>query len=194
MLYRRKDRTLSQEAFDKLLACLDNDREKAGKKYETIRGKLVKFFEWRGCSLAEDYADRTIDRVAARLLEGVEISPVKPYLYFHGVALNLLKEYWREPQKELPSSQSMDQKSSPPKEGSQNERLQDCMDRCLQSLPPETCYLLFQYHQAEGKNKERRRNLAKTIRVPLNALRIRVYRIRLQLEDCVKKCLQQTEK
>src|SRR5712692_1447912 len=99
----KRDWVLTPEAFEKLLACLDPDRERAGAKYEEIRHKLLKLFQWRGCTAAEDYADRTIDRVARRTLESREPRLEDPYRYFHGVALNVLREYWREPQAESKS-------------------------------------------------------------------------------------------
>ena len=53
-----KDWVLSQESFDKLLAWLDPNREKAGIKYEQIRYRLIKIFAGRGSADAEDLADR----------------------------------------------------------------------------------------------------------------------------------------
>src|SRR4029453_5040025 len=94
---RKKEWVLTEDAFEKLLAQLDADRERAGEKYERIRHKLIKFFEWRGGASPEEYADRSIDRVARRVYEGAELRVSDPYLYFHGVALKVLKEHWREP-------------------------------------------------------------------------------------------------
>src|ERR671938_30866 len=61
---------LTAEAFTKLLARLDPDRERAGEKYEELRRTLVKFFEWRGAPFPEDQADETFNRVARKLDEG----------------------------------------------------------------------------------------------------------------------------
>ena len=43
-------RGMTPEEFEALLAQLDPDRERAGERYETIRRKLVRLFEWRGCA------------------------------------------------------------------------------------------------------------------------------------------------
>lgn len=51
------------ERFDNLLRLLDLDRDVAGDKYERLRRKLIKFFEWNACFPAEDLADETFDRV-----------------------------------------------------------------------------------------------------------------------------------
>ena len=83
---------VSQASFDRLLSLLDSDRERAGERYELIRQKLTKFFQWRGCSEPEEYADRTIDRVARKVGEGAEIRSSEAYAFFHGVAVNVLRE------------------------------------------------------------------------------------------------------
>ena len=57
---------LSQEAFDRLLAWLDPDRDRAGERYEEIRRKLIGIFLRRGCSTAEDLTDEAINRVKSQ--------------------------------------------------------------------------------------------------------------------------------
>jgi len=91
---------LTRESFDILLAQLDPDRERAGERYEAIRRKLVRLFEWRGCAAPEDLADETINRVARRLAEGVELRSADPYGYFCGVAHLLYKEVLRRASRE----------------------------------------------------------------------------------------------
>src|SRR5215216_2251273 len=61
--------TLTSEEFDDLLSWLDPNRERAGSRYEEIRAGLIKRFRWRGCSDAEDLADKTINRVVKKLPE-----------------------------------------------------------------------------------------------------------------------------
>jgi len=63
---------LTQEAFDRLLAWLDRDRERAGQRYEEIRSQLIKIFVCRGCVASEELADLTINRVAGKLQEIVD--------------------------------------------------------------------------------------------------------------------------
>src|SRR5947199_10461635 len=72
---------LTSEAFTKLLARLDPDRERAGEKYEDLRCTLIRFFEWRGAPFPEEHADETFNRVARKLDEGVEIKNVGGYCY-----------------------------------------------------------------------------------------------------------------
>jgi hypothetical protein len=41
--HQGKDWTLTAEAFEKLIDCLDADRENAGEKYEDLRRALVRY-------------------------------------------------------------------------------------------------------------------------------------------------------
>src|SRR5215472_9175796 len=91
----KKEWDLTEQSFRALLEFLDPDRHLAAERYQKIREKLVRFFEWKGCIPGEDYADETIDRVARRLEEGIDQRPENPYLFFHGVALNVVRERWR---------------------------------------------------------------------------------------------------
>nr|MDQ3743617.1 hypothetical protein [Acidobacteriota bacterium] len=55
-----------QDDFDSLLAWLDADREEAGKKYESIRLRLIRIFTCRGRHDSEELADETIRRVTLK--------------------------------------------------------------------------------------------------------------------------------
>ncbi len=61
--------TLTQTGFDKLLATLDADREQAGVKYESLRARLIKFFEWRNCESAEELTDTVFDRIIGKITD-----------------------------------------------------------------------------------------------------------------------------
>jgi DNA-directed RNA polymerase specialized sigma24 family protein len=197
----KKDWVVTQESFDRLLRQLDPDRERAGERYEQIRQKLTKFFQWRGCASPEDYADRTMDRVARKVGEGAEIHAQDVYLFFHGVAINVLREHWKEAQKanvksleESPAAQNAGENPTEvrERETEQGEREQklECLDGCVQRLPAQQLTLITQYHQDQGGAKIAKRNeLAKQLKIPLNALRIRAFRIRSELETCVSECV-----
>jgi DNA-directed RNA polymerase specialized sigma24 family protein len=201
---QKKVRGFTQESFNRLLAELHPDSEKAGEQYEKIRKKLVKMFQWRGCALAEECADETFNRVAQKVCEGATLWADDPYSYFHGVALNVLREYWRSPEQmgesleEVAPSLAL---SADPEElmlremrHREKERLLECLNRCLQKLPPESFHLIARYHQGEEApdkmDKVRRKELANALGIPLNALRIRAYRIRVEIEECVENCLE----
>ncbi len=195
----KKDWMPTPEAFDKLLGWLDSDREIAGQKYEKIRQKLVKLFKWRNCTPEEEYADITINRVTRRVFEGAEVSKEKPYLYFHGTALNVVREFWRgqlkNKQVDFESVAPMELAAENPAEAMEAEfeerrkaNLYACMNRCLQHLPDETRGFIVNYHQGERK-KDVRKIMAEKQKVGLNVLRIRACRVRADLEKCVERCV-----
>lgn len=179
---------LTPESFDALLAQLDPDRERAGELYEIIRRKLVRLFEWRGCAFPEDLVDETFNRVARRLAEGIELQRA-PYGYFYGVAHLVYKEVLRRAAREHRALESGDW--PPPSSLADDEPFDErlgCLRRCLQQLPPDQRDLVLQYHQGEN-NIRNRQALADRMGIPMNALRIRVHRVRRKLETCVHECL-----
>jgi DNA-directed RNA polymerase specialized sigma24 family protein len=193
---------LTPEAFAALLTQLDPDPERAGELYETIRRKLVRLFEWRGCVSPEDLADETINRVARRLAEGVELRSSDPYGYFCGVAHLVYKEVLRRAARE---HRALNEAGGwpPAADDEPSDRRLDCLRRCLAQLPPDQRDLVLRYYQGKsdpgksdqgrndnGENNIRnRQRLAGEIGIPMNALRIRVHRVRRRLESCVHECL-----
>src|SRR2546426_439546 len=90
-----KEWALTQDAFDRLLDWLNADRNRAGIRYEEIRSRLIKVFIGRGCMAAEDLADETINRVAARIGDVTRDYEGDPASYFYGVCQNVHFEYVR---------------------------------------------------------------------------------------------------
>jgi len=177
-----KDWSLSQEAFDALLDWLDSDREQAGIKYEEIRARLIIIFTGRSCAEAEDLADETINRVTSRLSAIKEQFTGDRTRYFFGVANKVYMEYMRrKPPQPSPF---------PPTDSHQAEVEFRCLEHCIESLSEENRYLLLKYYGVEGGSKvDQRRQLAEELGIAPNALRIRAYRIRLGLQECVEKCI-----
>ena len=61
---RKKHWSLTQDAFDKLLAWLAPDREQAGERYEEIRCQLMSLFLRWGSAIPEELIDETFNRLA----------------------------------------------------------------------------------------------------------------------------------
>jgi hypothetical protein len=70
---------LTSEALEALLNHFSIDREEAGRQYELMRLKLVRYFERRSCPLAEDFADEAINRVDRKISEGERINNLPAY-------------------------------------------------------------------------------------------------------------------
>jgi DNA-directed RNA polymerase specialized sigma24 family protein len=185
----KKQWILTQQAFDRLLASLDADREQAGQKYERIRLKLVKFFEWRGIALPDGEVDETINRVARRIEEGQEIHNLNAY--FYGVARMVFAESLKARAREQDVFGLSLAVVEPPADDPGALERHECLDRCLQHLSEESRKLIIEYYQDEKSRKiEHRKELALRLGIPLNALRIRAYRIRASLEACLRECLE----
>jgi DNA-directed RNA polymerase specialized sigma24 family protein len=187
----KRDWALTQDAFDSLLNWLDADRERAATKYEAIRLRLIKIFICRRCSEAEELADETINRVAARVKEIIKEYQGDPARYFYGVCQKVHLEYLRKAnlQRDLESAPTL-QSASAAEEDIESEY--ECLERCLGRLPSASRELVIKYYQQERQAKiEHRRLLATELGIAVNALRIRAHRIRLTLQECVKDCVAQ---
>ncbi len=175
-----------REALERLLALLDPEPAKAAREFAKLRQRLTRLFEWRGCRFPEDLVDETISRVARRLDEGVEIHSDDPYRYFCGVAHMVFKEVLRERRRERNLQDPASWPPAPePSEPDDDPRM-EILQSCLAKLSEQQRRLLLDYHQGDGRDRiENRRKIAQRLDVPLNALRIRVHRIRAKLEGCV---------
>lgn len=184
---------LTPESFEILLAQLHPNRERAGEIYEGIRRRLIRLFEWRGCAFPEDLADDTFNRVARKLGEGVKFHSPDPYSYFCGVAHLRFKEVSRSAARERRALDAHGDLLLPtalpvvPDEEPGDRRL-DCLRECLAALNSDQRDLVLKYHQGEG-NIRNRKALSEELRIPMNALRIRVHRLRRRLEACLDDCL-----
>ena len=178
--------SVTQAAFDSLLAWLDPDRDLAARKYEQIRRRLIKLFTCRGRPDAEDLADETIDRVTVKAPELSKAYVGDPCLYFYGVAHNVfLESLRRRPPRDLAP-----QTPAPGGEDEEAEREYECLESCIEKLPPEGRELVLEYYRSERREKiDRRKELAARLGIAPNALRIRVHRLRAALQECVRECL-----
>jgi DNA-directed RNA polymerase specialized sigma24 family protein len=186
--------------FEALLLRLDADRNRAGEKYEEIRWKLIKFFQWSSCLEAEDLADETFNRVAEKLAAEKEaIEDVTAFAW--GVAKNIRQETLRTNTKtvrfpDLPGAEgsfadnrpTYDAYYEPP--GNMNGL--KCLRGCIQHLSAENRKLLLAYHSPRGRRGEGRRRLAEKYGITMLALRVRANRLRFKLEECIRKCLAST--
>jgi DNA-directed RNA polymerase specialized sigma24 family protein len=176
-----KEWELTPEAFARVLNWLDQDVARAGEKYEEIRATLIGIFVCRGCSMAEDLADETIDRVIRKLDAIKENYLGDPARYFFGVAQMIHLEYLRRrPESvDLPAASGLDY----------IQQDYDCLDKCLGQLTLENRHLIEIYYQDDGPSKmSNRKALAHSLGISPNVLRVRAHRIREHLRKCVEEC------
>lgn len=180
---------LTKEAYDKLLACFSPDEHEASKQLLLAYLKLVRFFEWHKCDSPELCADNTIDRAARRIDEGEGIDNLMGYLY--GIANYVFMETLKPPDPvPLPVEPTTPHPFEPQPEDEEREARLRCLDICLEELQADDRVVILGYYQEEKRAKINfRKQMADRLGVGLNALRIRAYRIRTMLEECVIKCL-----
>jgi len=196
---RSKNWVLDKAAFDGLLARFDSDAERAAEKYELIRGAIVKFFECRGCISSHELADETINRVARKIAGGTEIAEHSLSSFFYGVARNIYREHLRKPDNNashIDSISALDLPVEDPEEtlerGSErllSERRLECLEECLKSLEGLDRKLILSYYEGAATKIENRKQMAESLGISVNGLRIRVHRIREKLEKCITACL-----
>lgn len=184
----KKKWVLTKEVLDCFLATLDPDRDKAGEKYEAIRLKLVKYFQWRGSDAPDMDADETINRVARRIWEGADISSLNAYIYGVAKLVDCESRKRRNQKRDLEEASRLVAPAM--EEGIGDPELRECFDRCLSHLTNDDRVTITEYYQFEkGEKIENRKKLAERFGISPNALRIKAHRQRIHLEACVRDCL-----
>jgi DNA-directed RNA polymerase specialized sigma24 family protein len=182
--------SLTQPAFDGLLASLGPDRDAAAARYLEIRRNLVRLFEWRGCSTPEEYADETINRCARKVGDGEVIRDVATYCI--GIARMLLLEMGRDRARQpRPLDEAPEPQVVPPEPEDDRDRRVECLRSCLGQLPADHRTLILRYYQGDKGDKIKNRNgLTRTLGISPGTLRMRALRLRASLQLCAENCLQ----
>jgi len=185
-----KETAITQEKFDVLLNWLDRNREAAGQKYEKIRQRLIRVLLRRGCFEAEDLADETINRVTERLPQIAASYVGEPTLYFYGVADKIYLE-WLRKQKQINRHLELPATDNHPEPENETPAAEyECLESCLETLPDEQRRSVVEYYRNEKSAKiETRRVLAEKAGISVNALQVKMFRIRARLKECLQKCL-----
>ena len=184
----KKEWVLTKEAFDRFLGRLDSDRDRAGEKYESVRLKLLKYFQWRGSDACDIETDETINRVARRIEEGEDVYNLNAYIYGVAKLVHAESSRLRNRKQELDEASRVEAFSE--EDDSESVERQACLKRCLGYLNDEDRETITEYYQFEkGKKIQNRKKLAERFGITLNALRIKAHRHRVNLEACVRECL-----
>ena len=174
---------LDRAAWDALLLRLESPE-----RYETLRGRLLRFFRWERFADSEDLADDVLNRVARKLADGEQIQNLDAYV--SAVARLVLREaVTRDRRREralerMPEPEPLDSAPEDPP-------AQECLERQLAKLPPPDRDLILRYYSGERSGRiEIRKQLATQLGLNRNALRNRALRLRARLETLVRACLE----
>jgi RNA polymerase sigma factor (sigma-70 family) len=185
-----RNSAIPPEGFEEILAWLNPDRDVAAAKYVQLRGDLANLFRWRGLHDPDGLTDEVFDRVAKKVQEVRLTYEGDPRHYFRAVANNLVKEYLKKIKAyvplegiDLPAEQVA---------GVEDERadIEECLHSCLQELSGEKRNLILAYYAKEKQAKiDHRSELAKSLGISVETLRVKAHRIRESLEQCIERCM-----
>jgi RNA polymerase sigma factor (sigma-70 family) len=190
-----RNSAIPPESFEEILAWLNPDRDVAATMYVQLRHDLAKLFMWGRCADPEGMTDETFDRVAKKVHEVRQTYEGDPRLYFRAVANNLIKENF----KKIKTQVSLDDIDLPEQQtietAEETTDIEDCLQSCLRKLDSEKRKLILAYYAKEKQAKiDYRHELAQRFGISVETLRVRVFRIRASLEECIERCLERKAK
>ena len=183
------------ESFDEILAWLNPDRDVAGSMYVQLHDDLAQLFRWRQCADPEGLADEVVDRVARKVHEVRPDYVGDPRLYFLAVGNNLVKENFRKIKSHVSLTELDPSQQLTTEDKEDKTDIHDCLDECSQKLSSEERELITGYYAKEKQAKiDHRAELAQQFGMSVQTLRVRVFRIRRSLAQCIERCLERKQK
>ena len=184
----------TQDDLRRLIRRLDPDPAVAWEMYLTLWQKLVMFFERNNCPPASDHADEALSRIARRPDLDV-IQNVGAFAY--GVARKMRSEIYEKLKREVPIEDlpggTVAIAQNVEVELVERIDLQTkarCFEQCIQRLPADERAIFLAFELADPASRaDARSKLAAQTRISAGALRVRVFRIRREIERCARKCL-----
>ena len=176
---------LNAQSYSLLLRTLSPDEDAASLAYSKLLNSLVRFFELKGDSDGEQSADETLDRVSSKLSGNVLIEDLTKYSF--GVARLVFLENLRKIQsqeKALKNYHLENDRQSIDDETDDFSQMRECFDQLTRSDRD----LLHKYFADMRRSEldEERRKLAASLGASQNKLRLKIFRLRRKLEDCVR--------
>jgi DNA-directed RNA polymerase specialized sigma24 family protein len=194
----REEPQLTQIAFGRLLAWLDDGLDSHGERYLEMRRRLVAYFDRRNRPNSDELADETLTRIGRTLEQDGHIDTTPPARYCYVVAKFVLLEDFRRDKRHarLDTVWQIDHAraamAADANEAASHEGRLDCLDRCLDELHADQRQLIVEYYaEAQRQRIEGRRALASRLGITMNALAIRACRIRDTLQACIERCRRQ---
>lgn len=180
----RTKKELTPEEFKNFLDWLNPERERGGEAYEQLRSSLSIYFARRHCNYADELVDETINRVIRKIGEPIE----NKMGFCYGVARNVYLESLRKERLHV----DIDEVSvaAPPPPEAEADFSHECLDKCLETLPPDNREVLLKYFSESRTEKiEMRQRISTSLRKTQTALRMQIVRMKKKLTTCVKQCM-----
>lgn len=184
---------ITDSPFHILLNRLDADSNAAAEKYEMLRLKIIHLLRWRACaeSHADELADITLDRVAAKIAAGEIVENVTAFAC--AVARFVSLEHARRNKLDAVGDDLPETPVAPDLDflDDTDERMK-CLRRCVATtLTDDDKSIVVGYYDtdADEKTKSARKRLADSFGLTVNALKVRACRLRMRLEQCINDCV-----
>jgi DNA-directed RNA polymerase specialized sigma24 family protein len=175
-------------AWEKLLAFIDCEGVGPNEAYRSVRARLIKFFGWRGSHNVEELADETLSRVALKLGQS-DVKAEKPVSFVLGVARIVFLE-WKRREGRWVTFDDSTVGAAPALSDDDKERLLAALELCLEQLSEADRLLMLRYHEPRGERRAAiHQAIADELATALNALRVRMHRLRQTVEACVERRL-----
>jgi len=185
-----RDLAISTEALDEILAWLNSDRGIAVNMYVQLRHDLEHLFSLRGCADPEELTDEVLDRVARKVHEVRPTFKGDARHYFHAVAKNVAKEDFKARKRRVSLEDVEPLQPEINETDEEVAEVEECLQQCLQNLSREKKELILAYYAREKQAKiDYRNELAQQLGISVETLRVRVYRMRVQIGECINDCL-----
>lgn len=176
---------VNAQPFTALLAFLcPEDPNEAINHYLRLHQKLADYFRFKGMSDPLADADEALERAGKKILESVAIPDIDRFCL--GIARNIVLENLRKRRKQ--QSVFFEFLERTKTDGSDVDKITNLMRPCFEKLDSDDRELLKSYcNIPSGKSRaDHRRELADSRGWSMAALRIRIMRLRRDLDDCVK--------
>jgi len=150
----KRDWTLNQGAFGRLLEWLDEGEDSKGERYLEVRRRLRLYFDRKNCLSPDDLTDETLNRIARKLDEKGSITDVSALHYCYIVAKYVFLENLRQLKAERIAAaedarQDTAQRQSVKTESGDEarEKMHGCLEKCLDELPNDDRELILEYYR-----------------------------------------------
>jgi DNA-directed RNA polymerase specialized sigma24 family protein len=148
---------------------------------------LVRFLRWSRAQEAEDVASESILRLVQNLRDGQQVLNLDAYA--RQIARNVLLEERRRTRRDIQFRSS----ALPAMAGPSTDRaeaLSRCMERCMKScLSEQEIRLIEAYYGGDAVSHiAQRKALREKLGLSENALRLKAFRVRQKLQECIKRC------
>lgn len=174
-------------SLQKLLEICSSNQDEAGVAYNELRNSLVRFFQIKGDSDPDEAADLTLDRVALKISKDTPIENLTSFCF--GVARFIFLERLRQTKKlngaadEFYRNRDLSQFAGETDDGEFS-----VFRECFEKLTSAEKLFLRDYFadMSSSELDKHRRQLSLENDITLNNLRLKVFRLRQRLENCVK--------